>query len=107
VALTKQVWVDGLPSGLQDFTQYGYINEDIWRPDGHNCAIGSYGIISTTRAISKGEELLMNYGDDWGYWDSYKVTVARTAARLLGEVALVLGIGCYDNCRELVREVNA
>ena len=38
VALTKQVWVDGLPTELKDFTQLGYINEDIWRADGHNKA---------------------------------------------------------------------
>jgi hypothetical protein len=102
------MWVAGLPSALQDVTQYGYIYEDIWDPGCCYCAIGSYGIIMATRPERKGDELLMNYGDDWGYWDSYKLTVVRTAARLLGEVALALGIGCYkDKCREMVREVNA
>jgi hypothetical protein len=96
------------PTGLQDVTQYGYINEDIWKQDGHNCAIGSFGVIVATRVIRKSEELLMNYGEDWAYWDSYKLTIAKTVARMLAEVALVLGIACYQvECRELNRAVQA
>ena len=59
MALTTQVWVDDFPTGTLI---------DIWRADGHNCAIGSYGVITATCIIKKGEELLMNYGDDdWAY----------------------------------------
>jgi hypothetical protein len=83
VELTKRFWVDGYPTGLQDVTQYGYINEDIWKQDGHNCAIGSFGVIVATRVIRKGEELLMNYGENWVYWNSYKIAIAKTAAWLL------------------------
>ena len=73
---------------------------------GHSSAIGSCGVIVASRVIKKGEELLMNYGDDWTYWDSYKITIAKAAARMLAEVALALGIGCYrGNCRDLNRVV--
>ena len=50
----------------------------------------------------------MNYGDDWTYWDSYKLTIAKAAARMLAEVALALGIGCYkEQCRDLNHAVQA
>ena len=58
---------------------------------GHSSAIGSCGVIVASRVIKKGKELLMNYGDDWAYWDSYKHTIAKSAVRLLAEVALAFG----------------
>jgi hypothetical protein len=86
VALTKQVWVDGSPT-VQKMPHNSGTSMKIWRVDGHNCAIGSYGI-TTTRTIKKGKELLMNYGDNW----AYKLTIVRTVARLMADVASALGI---------------
>jgi hypothetical protein len=78
VELTKKVWVD-----IQLAYEMSRSLDNIWKPKGYNCAIGSYGIIVATHAIKKREELLMNYGDDWAYWDGYKLTIVTAMARLL------------------------